>query len=84
MKCLKYKGYYIKIFTARGMGASNDRINIAKKKYLKLTLKQLKKWEVKFHKLFFGKISYDLIIDDKALFFNNNWNDYLEKELEKL
>jgi hypothetical protein len=66
------------------MGRSNDSVIIAKDTYYDLTLRQLKFWKVKFHKVFFGKISYDLIIDDKALFFNNNWNDYLEKELKKL
>ena len=76
--------YYIKIYTARGMGRSKDRSSVAKNKYYKLTLKQLNSWKVKFHKLYFGKITYDLLVDDKALFFNNNWNDYLEKELKKL
>jgi len=81
---LFFLDYYIKIYTARGMGRSKDRPSIAKKKYYKLTLKQLNSWKVKFHKLHFGKISYDLLVDDKALFFNNNWNDHLEKKLKKL
>jgi histidinol phosphatase-like enzyme len=75
-------GFYIKIFTARGMGRSKDCASIAKKKYYKLTIRQLKSWEVKFHKLYFGKVSYDLIVDDKALFFNKKWTMYLEKKLK--
>jgi hypothetical protein len=78
------EGYYIKIFTARGMGRSNDNVVIARNKLYVLTKRQLKRWKVKFHKIFFGKISYDLLVDDKALFFNNNWNDHLEKKLKKL
>ena len=74
-------GYYIKIYTARGMGSSNDRVGIARKVHYDLTIRQLKRWKVKFHKIFFGKISYDLLVDDKALFFNNKWNNYLRKKL---
>jgi histidinol phosphatase-like enzyme len=79
---LFFLNYYIKIYTARGMGRSKDRPNIAKTKYYKLTLKQLNSWKVKFHKLYFGKISYDLLIDDKALFFNKNWASILRKKLK--
>jgi hypothetical protein len=74
--------FYIKIFTARGMGRSKDRASIAKKKYYKLTIKQLKSWNVKFHRLYFGKVSYDLIVDDKALFFNKKWSKFLTKKLK--
>ena len=31
----------------------------------------IKKWGVKYHKLIMGKPSYDLIIDDKSIFFKN-------------
>ena len=37
------------------------------------TRKQLKKWDLKYHELIFGKPSYDLFIDDKSIFFNKNW-----------
>ena len=76
------EGYYIKIFTARGMGRSNDNVVIARKVLYNLTIAQLRRWKVKFHKIFFGKISYDLLVDDKALFFNNNWSNYLRKKLK--
>ena len=36
------KGFYIKIFTARYMGRSNENVIKAKKKGLKSTIKQLK------------------------------------------
>ena len=64
------------------MGRSKDRPSVAKNKYYKLTSKQLNSWKVKFHKLHFGKISYDLLVDDKALFFNKNWSTNLMKKLE--
>jgi|TARA_B100000795_G_C22806623_1_gene445370 hypothetical protein len=67
------RGFYIKIYTARYMGRTNDNKNLAKKKAEKITLAQLKRWKIKFHKLFFGKISYDLLIDDKSFGYNSNW-----------
>ena len=52
------------------------------KKYIKpLTLKQLKNWGVKYHKIYFGKPSFDLFIDDKSLFFSKNWEKLLKKKL---
>ena len=35
-----------------------------------MTMKQLKKWKVRFHKLILV-VSYDIIVDDKSLFFKN-------------
>ena len=67
------QGNYIKIFTARFMGRSNEKKSLALKKGYSLTRKQLQKWKVKYHKLIFGKPSYDLFIDDKSIFFNKNW-----------
>jgi CMP-N,N'-diacetyllegionaminic acid synthase len=67
------QGHYIIIFTARYMGRNNDNIYKAKKEGYNLTLKQLKDWGVKFDNLIFGKPSFDMIIDDKALGFKKNW-----------
>jgi histidinol phosphatase-like enzyme len=64
-------GHKVIIFTARFMGRSNENISLAKKRGYELTYQQLKKWNVKFHKLIFGKPSYDFIIDDKSIDFNN-------------
>ena len=76
------KGNYIKIFTARYMGRNKDSIAKAKKQAKNLTLKQLKKWKVCYHKLIFGKPSYDIFIDDKNLFFKKDWPKYLEKKIK--
>ena len=45
-------------------------------------LKQLKKWQIKFHILKFGKPSYDLIVDDKSLFYKKNWTKYIDKLIQ--
>tara|TARA_X000000950_G_scaffold287335_1_gene399225 strand:- start:2826 stop:3164 length:339 start_codon:yes stop_codon:yes gene_type:complete len=66
-------GHYIKIFTARYMGRNNDNIKLAKKQGYNKTLKQLLSWRLKFHKLIFGKPSFDIYVDDKSIDFNENW-----------
>ena len=75
------EGHKIKIFTARYMGRTGDNSVNAKKKAKQLTLNQLKKWNVKYHKIFFGKPSTDFYIDDKNLGFKNDWIKQLKKEL---
>ena len=66
-------GNKIIIFTARFMGRTNNNIEKAKQLGYEETLIQLKSWNVKFHQLFMGKPSYDVLIDDKAFNYNENW-----------
>jgi hypothetical protein len=73
-------GFVIKIFTARFMGRSNEDAEVAKKKGYKLTERQLKKWGVKYHNLIFGKPSFDIIIEDKSIFFKKNWQFFVKKK----
>ncbi len=60
-------GYYVKIYTARGMTQFNGDSNLAKEKLYQITYEQLERWGAQFHELIFGKTAYDLLIDDKAL-----------------
>jgi len=53
------RGHHIIIYTARG---SKSGIN-----WKEFTEKQLKKWNVKYHKLLLGKPSFDVIVDDKSV-----------------
>lgn len=69
-----YKNNRIILFTARFMGRSKGISSIAEKRAKKLTINQLSKWKVNYHHIIFGKPSYDLIIDDKALGFKKNWH----------
>jgi hypothetical protein len=55
------------------MGRNNENVAKAKRQGYDFTKKQLVAWGVKFNILIFGKPSYDLIIDDKSLFFKNDW-----------
>lgn len=75
------KNYNIILFTSRFMGRNNDNYRKAHNMGFQFTKNQLKKWGVKYHKLIMGKPSYDLIIDDKSIFFKKNWNNLLLKKL---
>ena len=74
-------GFNIILYTARYMGRYNGNVSKVKKHIKPFTLKQLKKWGVKYHKIYFGKPSFDLFIDDKSLFFKRNWSKLLKKKL---
>ena len=67
------EGNRIIIFTARYMGRTNNNIEKAKKLGYEETLKQLREWGLNFHELFMGKPSYDILIDDKAYNYNDDW-----------
>lgn len=65
-------GHEITIYTARGMGNSNNNLFKSYEKYYSLTETQLKKWNVKYHHLILGKPAGDLYVDDKGI----NHEDY--------
>jgi len=67
------QGFYVKIYTSRFMGRNKDNIKKANLQGYEFTSKQLEKWKIKYHKLIMGKISYDIYVDDKSLFFKKNW-----------
>lgn len=71
------RGDRVIIFTARFMGRSNERISLAKKMGYKFTYKQLKKWKIKFHKLIFGKPTFDYLVDDRSIGYKKNWYKFI-------
>ena len=75
------KGFKIIVYTARFMNRSNENVKVAHKKGFKFTFNQLQKWNLKFDVLKFGKPSYDLIIDDKGLFYKKNCFTEINKYL---
>lgn len=75
------KGYRVILYTARYMGRCNGNLSKVKKKIKPFTLRQLKQWGVNYHKIYFGKPSFDLFIDDKSLFFTKTWQSSLKKKL---
>ena len=67
------KGYIIKLYTARFMGRNNDNISKARKQGYMMTKNQLRLWNINYHRLVFGKTSFDLFIDDKSIYFKKTW-----------
>lgn len=67
-------GNTITIFTARGMGSTDNNQLKAIQKYYSLTEKQLSLWGIKYHNLFLGKPLGDIYIDDKGI----NHNDFFK------
>ena len=57
------------------MGRTNNNEVKAKSLGYDMTFKQLVNWKLNFHKLIFGKPSYDLLIDDKAYNYSEDWID---------
>ena len=61
------KGHTIIIYTARGFTSFEKDIHDIYANLFTITQNQLTAWGVKYHKLVFGKIHYDVLIDDKAV-----------------
>jgi len=61
------QGNRIVFYTARGMGGSENKTEVATARWYEFTLNQLQKWGVNFHELHFGKPAGDVYIDDKAI-----------------
>ena len=72
-------GHQIIIFTARGMSKFKGDLNLILENYYDMTYQQLLTWNLKFHRLIFGKPSYDFIIDDKIISINDFKKSFLPK-----
>ena len=60
-------GHTITLYTARGMGRSDNSFVYAHEAFYELTRTQVKDWGIKFHDLFLGKPAGDVYVDDKAI-----------------
>ena len=61
------QGCEVIIYTSRGMGTLGGDLGVIYNTLYEPTKKDLEKWGVKFHQLVFGKIYFDVLIDDKVL-----------------
>jgi len=71
------EGNYILIYTSRYMGKFDNNQSKAIDYGYKKTKYQLDSWGLRYNKLMLGKPEYDLIIDDKSIFFNHDWINLL-------
>ena len=67
-------GYTIVLNTARFMSRNNQDVAMAHADGFDFTKKQLNLWGVRYHRLMLGKPTANVVIDDRAIFFVNDWN----------
>ena len=67
------KGHYILLFSSRFMGRTHSNPSEAYAIGYDFTRKQLADWGVRYHELQLGKPRADIFIDDRAVFFENDW-----------
>ena len=72
---LHAEGHEIIFFTARGMGRSKNEVALAYQYCFDITACQLKKWNVKYHKLILGKPAADIYLDDRSVQLDKFFND---------
>ena len=77
------EGFEIIFFTARYMGRFGQDVKRVYDHGYEMTLQQLKRWGFKFHKLYLGKPSHHILVDDKALFYNPDWDAIYKAIKEK-
>ena len=79
---LRSEGAYIIIHTARGMGSCQNNLGKVIAKQAAITTEWLKKWDIPYDELLFGKPNVDVFVDDKGYRFQN-WCDTEKFLLEK-
>ena len=67
-------GARIIVHTSRFMGRTNDP-HEAHRVGFDVTSMQLRSWGVQYHELILGKPRYDIVVDDRALFFTGDWSE---------
>ena len=77
------EGNRIIISTSRFMGRNDNNVIETYKSGYEFTLKQLKDWKIKFHELNMGKPRYDVLVDDRTIFFEENWKKIYRKLKEE-
>ncbi len=80
---LHQSGHTIIIHTARNMGSSGHNLGKAMKNIGQITFNWLKKYDIYYDEIFFGKPNADITIDDRVIRFENNWEQITEEYLFK-
>ncbi len=79
MQKLKNAGHEIIIYTARGMGSFKGDLGLIYAKTLPVLEEWLNKHDIPYDDIVCGKILYDVLIDDKAMTFKDNWDEISDK-----
>ncbi len=66
------QGYRVILHTSRFMGRTHGDVAEARRIGLEFTERQLAGWGVCYHELHMGKPRYDVVIDDRSVFFDPN------------
>jgi len=82
VKKLKSEGHEIIIYTSRHMRTCNGNVELVKQKMENITKEWLKKEDIPYDELYFGKPYGDIIIDDMAINARNT--ESIKRELENL
>jgi len=82
LKKFKKEGHYIILYTARHMKTCNHNVGRVIALQGKTLMSWLEKHEVPYDELIFGKPLADVYIDDKAVRFNQDWNETYHKTKE--
>jgi len=71
---LKNNGHYIIIMTARNMATYNNNLGQIIANQAPTVIEWLKKYNIPYDELLFGKPNADFFVDDKAINFTNTEN----------
>ena len=82
MREWKKEGHYLIIYTGRHMRTCNGNVAEVTKKIGPITSEWLKKWDIPFDEIHYGKPYGDIYIDDLAITFSTT--KQLEKKMEEI
>ena len=81
IRALRRAGHTVVIQTARNMGSTGHNVGKALRNVGKITFDWLEKNGIEYDEIFFGKPNADVMIDDRAFRFSDNWADITEETL---
>jgi capsule biosynthesis phosphatase len=79
LRKLKAEGHYIIIYSSRHMLTCNNNIGQITAKQAHIFYEWFKKYDIEYDELILGKPLADVYIDDKALKYQQNWDDIYNK-----
>jgi capsule biosynthesis phosphatase len=83
LKTLRKSGHYIIIQTARNMATCDSNLGKVIKNVGLTTLEWLKRYDIEYDEIFFGKPNAELYIDDRAFRFTD-WASISDTSLTQL